>query len=155
MERLMRPKKRNVPCGLPSGLFGGFLVLAAGVAATVLPNLTRAAPKVGDMVVFSGAPDPADNDATRFVVRRPGLSGCVLDLDAIRQTGGSLVVEARMTHPAPAFRLHWAGLRTSVASDDCGNNADMIIGEADLISIALAARSTSQRESMIAVASAD
>jgi len=141
----MRPKKPPVPHGLPSGLFAGTLVLAAGIVATLLPNLTRAAPKVGDIVVFSPADDRGASDAARIAVRRTGLPGCVLDLDAIRRTGGSLVVEARLTRPIPAFRLHWAGLRTSVASDDCGNSADMIIEETDLTNLAFAAGGGSQQ----------
>jgi hypothetical protein len=141
----MRPKKLPFLYGLPSGLLAGCLVLAAGIIATLLPNLTRAAPKVGDIVVFSPADDRGASDAARIAVRRLGLPGCVLDLDAIRRTGGSLVVEARLTRPEPAFRLHWAGQRTSVAGDDCGNSADMIIEEADMTNLAFAAGGGSQQ----------
>jgi hypothetical protein len=44
-----------------------------------------------------------------IAVSRPGQYGCILNLDTLHRTGGSLIVEARLAHPAPAFRLHWAG----------------------------------------------
>jgi hypothetical protein len=74
-----------------------------------------------------------------IAVSRPGQYGCILNLDTLHRTGGSLIVEARLAHPAPAFRLHWAGGRTSSDGGDCGHDADMIIQSDDLESLVHAA----------------
>jgi hypothetical protein len=106
---------------------------------------------VGDIVVFSPVqPMGETQSAVRIVVHRPGTTRCVLDLDVMGQAGGSVVVEARFARPVPGFRLHWAGARTSAGSDDCGNSADMIVGEVDMTNMVVAAEATLQPMSMIA-----
>ncbi len=61
----------------------------------------QALPEVGDILVFAPGDPPGDASTIRIAVHRPGQTGCVLDLDTIRQTGGSLVVEARVMQARP------------------------------------------------------
>jgi hypothetical protein len=55
------------------------------------------------------------------------------------QGGGSLVVEARRMSSPPLYRVHWAGLRTSDGSGDCGSAADLVLSRSDLQKLANAA----------------
>jgi len=135
----MNTRNRKAQRGRPAVLFASAAVLSAGLTATLTSSLSQVTPKVGDIVAFASGDLPGDETKIRIAVHRPGQSGCVLDLDTIRQTGGSLVVEARLLRPVPGFRLHWAGERTSSESDNCGNSADLFVGKGDLGSIAAAA----------------
>jgi hypothetical protein len=42
---------------------------------------------------------------------------------------GSLVVHAATGESAHAYRLHWAGLHSSVGSGDCGPSADIVASD--------------------------
>lgn len=154
----MNTRKRKVQNGRPPVVFAGAAILSAGLTMTLASSFGPATAEVGDIVVFvPGEPD-GDESKMRISAHRPGQSGCVLDLGAIRQAGGSLVVEARVVRPIPGFRLHWAGDRTSTGSDDCGNSADVFLGKGDLGSLAAAAGGyglTPSRPSMVATAMAD
>nr|WP_294548934.1 hypothetical protein [uncultured Rhodopila sp.] len=136
----MKTRNRKARRGWRPALFACAAALAAGLTLTLASTRDGAMPKVGDIVVFAPGDPHGDDGNIRIAVHRPGLPGCVLDLDAIRQTGGSLVVEARVLRPVPGFRLHWAGERTSnSAGGDCGNSADLFLGKGDLGSLATAA----------------
>nr|WP_294518032.1 hypothetical protein [uncultured Rhodopila sp.] len=151
-------KTRKAQPGPSAVVFISAAVLSAGLTLTLLSCLGQAIPQVGDIVVFAPANTRDDDSKIRIAVHRPGQPGCVLDLGTIRQTGGSLVVEARLSRPIPGFRLHWAGERTSVENDDCGSSADLFVGKGDLGSLVTAAGGyglNSQHPSMIASAMAE
>jgi hypothetical protein len=135
----MKTRKRSASRSRSAVLFFAAAVLAAGLTATLVSSFHQAMPKVGDIVVFAPGGLQGDDGTIRIAAHRPGESGCVLDLETIRQTGGSLVVEARVARPVPGFRLHWAGERTSDADGDCGTNADLFLGTGDVGSLAAAA----------------
>jgi hypothetical protein len=135
----MNARNRNARRGRPVALFAAAAALSAGLTVTVATCFGPAMPKVGDIVVFAPGDSRGDDATIRIAAHRPGLAGCVLDIGTLRQTGGSLVVEARVLRPVPGFRIHWAGERTSSAADDCGNSADLFLGKGDLGSLAAAA----------------
>jgi hypothetical protein len=154
----MKTKNRNARGGWPAILAAGTSILSAGLTMALASSLRQPAPVVGDILIFAPGEPYGDESKMRIAVHRPGQSGCVLDLDTIRRTGGSLVVEARVLRPIPGFRLHWAGERTSAESDDCGNSADVFLGKGDLSSLANEAGVYGldpQHPSMIATAIAD
>jgi hypothetical protein len=133
-------------------------VLAAGFGTMLLSILEQVTPQIGDIVVFAANTSRAEPSGIRIAVHRPGQSGCVLDLDTIRRTGGSLVVEARLMRPISGFRVHWAGERTGAETEDCGASADMVLGRGDLTSLSMEAGSYGpgyRRNSMIASTAAD
>jgi hypothetical protein len=119
--------------GVTTSLLIGLIV--GGLAVGLASASGRTLPAVGDIIVFKpGEASPDDRDL-RIAVYRPGQYGCVLSLGTLQRTGGSLIVEARLAHPALAFRLHWAGARTSTDGGDCGGSADMIVQPEDLESL--------------------
>lgn len=135
----MNTRNRKAQYSRSAVIFAGTAILSAGLTMTLASSLTQAPPEVGDIVVFAPGAPHGDGSTMRIAVHRPGQTACVLDLDAIRQTGGSLVVEARVFRPVPGFRLHWAGERTSTEGNDCGDSADLFLGKGDLGSLATAA----------------
>lgn len=124
-------------------LFPALLGATAGMVAAGAVNLVSAAAmntaKVGDIIAFGPSQVIPPDVETRVVVHRPDQFGCVLDLNSIRQTGGSLVIEAQLSSEGNSFRLHWAGERTALDSGDCGRSADLIVDHADLDNLVLAA----------------
>ncbi|MFL5286422.1 MAG: hypothetical protein ACJ8AW_36960 [Rhodopila sp.] len=117
------------------GTSGLAVILAVGFSVSLMSASRRTLPAVGDIIVFKGGEAPPRGRELRIAVHRPGQYGCILSIGTLHQTGGSLIVEARLAQPAPAFRLHWAGARTSADSGDCGRSADMIIAPDDLESL--------------------
>ena len=65
-------------------------------------------------------------------MHRSGQFGCVLDLNVLRQVGGSLIVEAKLGTGQDTWQLHWAGERTSSDTANCGNDAELILNAADV-----------------------
>ncbi len=124
-------------------LFPALLGATTAMVAASVVNLVSAAVmnnvNVGDIIAFEPSHDIPPDAEARIAVHRPDQFGCVLDLNTIRQTGGSLVIEAQLSSEGNSFRLHWAGERTAPDSGDCGQNADLIVDHADLDSLALAA----------------
>src|SRR4051812_47497480 len=135
MERRMHAKNRTrTRWRLPGGP-GLAIILAIGFTVSLMSASGRALPAVGDIIVFKAGEAPSHGHELRIAVHRPDQYGCILSFSILHQTGGSLIVEARLAQPAPAFRLHWAGVRTSADSGDCGRSADMIIAPDDLESL--------------------
>lgn len=124
-------------------LLPALLGATAGMTAASVVNLVSSAvmdnAKVGDIIAFEPSHDIPPDVEARVAVHRLAQFGCVLDLNTIRHTGGSLVIEARLSGEGDSFRLHWAGERTTTDSGDCGQNADLIVDHADLDNLALAA----------------
>jgi hypothetical protein len=125
--RLLRPASIVMACGM--------VVL---VSVNRIMPVFRAAPAVGDMLVFGKVPT-TDADDIRLLVHRRDRFGCVLDLNVLRHSGGSLIIEATTEAGADDFRVHWAGQRTSGDTGNCGGEADLLVDHRDLEMLALAA----------------
>lgn len=114
--------------------------LAAGAMSADLVCRPPAVPQVGDIIAFDLGKSPSyGNGEGRIAVERQGQDGCALDAEAMRQTGGSLIVEERLTGQNPAVRVHWAGLRTAGDQGNCGADADLIVRSGDMAILAAAA----------------
>ncbi len=130
--------------GVGGMLLGVAAIALAGMVGTLslLREVGELGPKVGDIVSFDPlrqfsrdmkaqiAAEPADG--------RPGAT-CVLDVRAIHATGGSVVIEAKQPGTRIAYRVHWAGPRTSEGGRDCGSSAELLLGLDDIETLAMAA----------------
>jgi hypothetical protein len=123
----------------------GSMVGAALLAAVLTVGAVRAAdmaeafgPGVGDIVDFPpGTAVPSDQtDRIGVHLAEAAEGACVLDIAALAESGGSLVVESRSK---ASYRVHWAGGRTSKGSADCGAAQDLVISRPDLDQLASAA----------------
>jgi hypothetical protein len=117
-----------------SALLGGVVgvVLASSVAVVSAARAIDIGPKVGDILVFRpGARMAADWEFA--VAKSAGQLGltCTIQPDVMTSRGGSLVVEQRLAAPR-AYRVHWAGARTSNGASDCGSSADLVLSALDL-----------------------
>jgi len=106
--------------------------MAAGVAGNALGHYVNGAPRVGHIIAFEPSPNGEADIATRLVVHRADHAECVLDLNTMRRSGGSLVVESQVAGEAAGFHTHWAGQRTSDDTGDCGSDAELIVRRQDL-----------------------
>jgi hypothetical protein len=138
-EWLMRSK--NDGLGRVAGplVFGVATLLAAAGAINIVSLITRNGPRVGDIITFDFARDSPLGTDTRLLVHRPDQFACVLDINTLKQNGGSLIVEARMPGETRAVQLHWAGGKTSPDMADCGPSADLIVDHHDVEILAMAA----------------
>jgi hypothetical protein len=121
------------------------ILLTACLGAMSILQLEQFGPQVGAIVVFrpgaermdlwhvsaSAGDDIAPDPAGRAITR-----ACTLAPSTMAEGGGSLVVEARRMSSPPVYRVHWAGLRTSNGSGDCGKAADLVLSRTDLQKLA-------------------
>ena len=137
----MQAKDSN-PTGVGSILLCLTAVVLAGAVGTVglMQNLGDLGPKIGDIVTFDPLRWPPVNDKTQIdaASAEAPLAGCVLDVRAIRASGGSVVIEAKQPGDRPRYRVHWAGQRTS-DSRDCGDSAELLLDQDDIEALAMAA----------------
>jgi hypothetical protein len=128
VSRILRP-------ALLATAFG----VAVLMALNAIVDLAHATPHIGDIVSFSASNQQPGGDAARLIVHRQNQFGCVLDLNILRQSGGSLIVESEIAESAGSFLVHWAGERTTADTGNCGDNADLILNARDLDILALSA----------------
>jgi hypothetical protein len=127
-----------------------FLVMALlAIAATlIMVGLFGLAddlePKLGDIISFPPGRVPSISTASIKVspTNTPSQGTCVLDVQVMQRSGGSLVVEATRRKPGHAFQVHWAGLRTSQGEDDCGSSADFLLNKVQVAALIFAAGGT-------------
>jgi hypothetical protein len=112
--------------------------LIVAVAVNRIVELARATPHVGDILAFVPSSSVSGEEDTRLLVHRRDQFGCVLDLNVLRRSGGSLIVETEIDG-AKNFRVHWAGDRTSADTGNCGSDADLIVDHRELKILALSA----------------
>jgi hypothetical protein len=123
----------------------GLVVLAlAGTAGTIglLRQVGEFGPKVGDIVSF----DPhetlsRDMQAKIAATRASDRSErtCVLDINAMHASGGSMVIESRQPQTSSGYRVHWVGAPSSDDPASCGASADLLLNQEDIEILALAA----------------
>ena len=135
----MRTRHNRTGRLLLPALLGATAAVAAATVVNLMSAMAMGNAKIGDIIAFEPSHDILTDAETRIVVHRPDQFGCVLDLNTIRQVGGSLVIEAQLSSEGNSFRLHWAGERTASGSGDCGQSADLIVDHPDLDSLVLAA----------------
>ena len=114
-------------------------VLGVLFVVNKIVDLARGTPHVGDILAFVPSTTEPGESGTRLLVHRRNQFGCVLDLNVIRRSGGSLIVETEAGGGAGNFRVHWAGDRTSAGTENCGIDADLIVDRSDLNILALSA----------------
>ena len=128
----MRTTKRKTVGGLLPAVIVAASVLGAGLAGNVVGVYINSAPQMGYIVAFEPSPAPVEDKNVRLVVSRLDQVECVLDLNVIRQFGGSLFVENEVGPDASGYRVHWAGQRTTEDAEDCGKDTNFIVRRHDL-----------------------
>ena len=130
--------------GFGSVLLGMSALALACMVGTIglLHQVAEFGPKVGDIITF----DPLDSmsrdmKAQITAVPTNARQGaiCILDVRAMHATGGSVIIEARLSQPQPGFRVHWAGASSSDGGDNCGTSADLLLERQDVEILAMAA----------------
>jgi hypothetical protein len=107
------------------------VVITAGILLTVvlLQLADRLGPQTGDIIAFPATRVPSVSTAS-FTASRLIADGdmpCILDVQTMQRSGGSLVVESTRFEPKRIFQVHWAGAQTSNGRDDCGGSADLLL----------------------------
>ena len=137
----MRAHDRNSTGLLPGALLA-VVVALVGLAGAVKKSRSAMSlgPAVGDVVQFDPQGYLPSDLHTQVVAERTDASGCMLDLEAIHRTGGSLVVEQRYPgNGSLRYRVHWAGQGGGAGGADCGRDADLVLDDTDLELLAMAA----------------
>lgn len=134
-------KTRHTAKRIPQALLLVSVTLLA--AASGMTGMARRAaflgPAIGGIIAFDPAQMVSFETGLRLIAARDGQKNCVLDLDVMRRSGGSLVLEQRLAGPEHLYRAHWAGPGTSEAVTDCGSAADLLMSVKDVSLIAAAA----------------
>jgi hypothetical protein len=122
------------------------IVITAGILLTsgFLRLVDRLAPQIGDIIAFPATRVPSISSAS-FAASRviaPDSVSCILDVQIMQKSGGSLVVESRQLEPSRIFQVHWAGGRTSNDRDDCGGSADLLLSGNQISALIFAAGGT-------------
>lgn len=130
--------------GIGTVLLGITAIMLAGMAGTIslIHQVGELGPKVGDIVSFDPL-DPMSRDLRGRLPAipaddRPGVA-CVLDVRTLHANGGSVVIEARAPRTTFAYRVHWAGSRSSDDGTNCGSSADLLVNLEDIEMLAMAA----------------
>ena len=128
--------------GLMTAALLAIVVSLVGLAGAVKIAQTAVAlgPNVGDIVQFDPRGFMPVDSQTQIAVTRPDAGACTLDVETIHANGGSLIVEQRYpTDGNPHYRVHWAGKRTAAGTDNCGQEAEFTLDNANLDMLAMAA----------------
>ncbi len=132
--------KRNT--NRPWGMFvlAAVIGIICGVGMLELSRrVTTSAPGVGDIIAFSAEKPGAPIIEARLMADRPGRSVCILDVAAMRRTGGSLIVEEQRPGRNAVLRVHWSGPRTTADDRNCGTDTDLVLRASDMQVLALGA----------------
>ncbi len=114
------------------------LAVVSGMAG-IVHQAVEAGPQVGDLVAFDPAYQVPFESRARLTANRPRQTSCVLDVATMQRSGGSLVLERRGSEPDRLYRAHWSGPRTSNDMADCGRDADLVLSQIDIDTLATAA----------------
>ena len=126
---------------------GGTIAAALAITAIIGGSLRLAdalRPQTGDIIAFVPAHDEITDTQATIIATRAGQSppaSCVLDPRIMHQSGGSLIIEAVGLAGHRAYRVHWAGVRTSASGTDCGRSADLLLSPEDVAVLLFAASS--------------
>lgn len=140
----MRTAHRRNPEQLSTTLVGS-VAAALSIILIVAASLRLAdalSPQTGDVITFVPPPSGIVTGQASLTVPLVGQSlaaFCALDPGVMRQSGGSLMVEAVANDAARRYRVHWAGARTSDSPADCGRAADLLLTPNDFAVLSFAA----------------
>jgi hypothetical protein len=120
------------------------LLIAIGVTSIVsmLRIVDHMRPSVGDIIEFDATKIVAQDSEPRLEVKPVDPSGvalCTLDVQRMRQSNGSLMIEAMRPDPIFNYRVHWAGGPTSEARSSCGISANLLLSEVQITRLKMAA----------------
>jgi hypothetical protein len=135
----MRTTNNRAGHAVQTAIAGAAGVLASALALSVILRLAQTTPHVGDIVAFVPSSAARANEGAPLLVHRQDQFGCVLDLNVLRRSGGSLIVEAQAGAGVGGFRVHWAGVRTSDDPGNCGSEAELTVDRLDLDALSLSA----------------
>lgn len=139
----MTPTNRHKSSETSAAFLGmATLGLAAIVTIVGLKGLADSlGPQLGDIVSFlpSDTSTSMSSSITVSPVNTSARNPCVLDMQVIQKSGGSLVIEATRSKPDRLFKVHWAGVRTSHGQCDCGNSADLLLNSVQITALIFAA----------------
>lgn len=126
---------------LQSFLLAALVMLTAGCGMVgIAREAEEFGPRVGDIVMFDPAHRAGFDSDARLVALRPGRDDCLVNVEVVRRSGGSFVLEQRDAGPDRLYRAHWSGRRTSEdPGNDCGTDADLVLSQTDLSALAAAA----------------
>jgi hypothetical protein len=99
-------------------------------------------PQVGDIISFYPIKAAPPDTETKLEVTPAGTSParpCLLDVRAMRMSGGSLIIEAVGADSRFAYRVHWAGGPTSDARTSCGTSAEVMLSPEEIGVLKMAA----------------
>jgi hypothetical protein len=113
-------------------LTGAGCMVTLLVATHAITELTKPAPRIGDIISFLIAPGQPVEGGPRLTVLKSDRLACILDLDTLRHSGGSVVVESEVIQSPGHFRAHWAGVRTASDAGNCGASADLMLDTREL-----------------------
>jgi hypothetical protein len=128
-------------------LYTAFKVIAVVIAmgipltAALMRLVDRLGPQTGDIIAFPATRVPSASTVS-FAVNHaiaPDSMSCILDVQTMQKSGGSLVVESTQFEPSRIFKVHWAGARTSNDRDDCGGSADLLLNNYQITALISAA----------------
>jgi hypothetical protein len=130
--------------GIGTVLLSMAAIALAGTVGTVglIQQVGDFGPRVGDIVTF----DPLDSMSRDMTARiaaipadnRPGVA-CVLDVRAMHNGGGSVIIESRRPMTGYGLRVHWSGARSANDATDCGASAELLVNQEDMEVLAMAA----------------
>ena len=131
-------------------LYTAFKVIAVVIAmgipltAALMRLVDRLGPQTGDIIAFPATRVPSASTisfAVNHFIATDTMS-CILDVQIMQKSGGSLVVESTQFEPSRIFKVHWAGARTSNDRDDCGGSADLQLNSYQISALIFAAGGT-------------
>ena len=117
----------------------GTIVMVMIVSALQLVDALG--PRIGDIIRFDPARAISPDGQTSFkVTPLSGSAGgpCRLNPSIMAASGGSLMIEATSPEPDRAYRVRWAGRRTSNGPADCGPAGVFLLSQPQLITLKLA-----------------
>jgi hypothetical protein len=117
------------------------ITLGIVVTGSLMRLIDSLGPQTGDIIAFPATRSPSVSTES-FAVRRAGGTSCLLDLQTIQKSGGSLLVESTRSEPDRTFQVHWAGMQTSSDRDDCGDSADLLLNSYQISALVSAAGGT-------------
>ncbi len=137
----MRADHGNNSSGLLTAALLAVVVSLTGVAGAVklAQTAVNLGPAVGDEISFDTKAVMPGDMQSQTVLAREGDGECMLDLDTLHSTGGSLIIEARMPSNPASYQVHWAGKQSSSGQYNCGSSADLTLDESNLDVLAMAA----------------
>jgi hypothetical protein len=109
------------------------------IAMTAITDFGHPTPHIGDIVSFIASSGQPVDGGVLLTVQRPDQFFCELDMNILRNSGGSVVVEKEVYRAPGSFNVHWAGARTAAGSGNCGTHAELILDTHQLDLLAAAA----------------